>query len=79
MISASVPSLVTIVESKTEIEIYVSDPTHNLENGEFVIPQKLKPLSCNKKLTVISNEEGTLIKADFAGAHGRTYTVKFQK
>lgn len=79
IISASVSSLVTVIEKENEFELYVCDPTHKLEKGEFSIPGEYNVISCNKKLSVSYKDDKTVVIADFAGAHGRTYTVKFKK
>lgn len=79
IVSASVPSLVTIVERDGEIDVYVCDPTHKLETGEFILPGELSLISSNSKLKVSARDGKTVIKADFFGAHGRTYIAKFKK
>ena len=77
VVSASVPSLVTIVEKDGVLEILVCDPTHKLEDGEFIIPRALKPVDCSNNLSVSVSPDKTVVKADFVEAHGRTYKATF--
>ena len=77
-VSASVPSLVTTVEVSGVYEIYVCDPTHKLTEGEFVINRKLALDECDNNISVSYDGATTVIKADFNGAHGRTYKAIFK-
>ena len=77
-VSASVPSLVTTVERDGIYEIYVCDPTHKLTEGEFVINRELKLVECDNNISVSFDADATVIKADFSGAHGRTYKAIFK-
>ena len=77
-ISVNKPCMVVLTEEKGELEIGVTDPTHELEELKVTVSAKLELIEANPKMSVSVGNEKTDISIDVKLANGRPFRAKFK-